>query len=43
MHALMMAARYLAGIGLGLTVCVALPYAEEMTRCLKAARRRGAR
>ncbi|MFD5394196.1 diguanylate cyclase [Streptomyces sp. NPDC127097] len=33
--------RYLAGIGLGLTVCVALPYAEEMTRCLKAARRRG--
>ncbi|MEJ8651831.1 hypothetical protein WKI65_28025 [Streptomyces sp. MS1.AVA.3] len=36
-------ARYLAGIGLGIAVCVALPYAEEMTRCVKAARRRGTR
>ncbi|KOG49177.1 diguanylate cyclase [Streptomyces decoyicus] len=36
-------ARYLAVIGLGIGVCVALPYAEEMTRCVKAARRRGTR
>ncbi|MFI9358251.1 diguanylate cyclase [Streptomyces lydicus] len=33
-------ARYLAGIGLGVGLCVALPYAEEMTRCVRAARRR---
>jgi hypothetical protein len=33
-----LSARYLAGLGLGTTVCVALPYAEEMTRCVRAAR-----
>lgn len=38
-----LSARYLAGIGLGLGLCVALPYAEEMTRCVRAARRRRAR
>ncbi|MFE1770874.1 hypothetical protein [Streptomyces sp. NPDC059008] len=32
-------ARYLAGFGIGVGLCVALPYAEEMFRCLKAARR----
>ncbi|MFI9258275.1 diguanylate cyclase [Streptomyces sioyaensis] len=31
---------YLAGLGLAIGACVALPYAEEMTRCAKAARKR---
>ncbi|MEU7133619.1 diguanylate cyclase [Streptomyces sp. NPDC046261] len=31
---------YLAGIGLGVVAFVALPYAEELTRCVRAARRR---
>ncbi|MEU5728240.1 diguanylate cyclase [Streptomyces antimycoticus] len=35
-------ARYLAAIGLGIGAFVALPYAEEMTRCLRAARARKA-
>ncbi|QKV97372.1 diguanylate cyclase [Streptomyces sp. NA02950] len=35
-------ARYLAGIGLGIGVCVALPYAEEMMRCVRAGRVRAA-
>ncbi|MEV5775985.1 diguanylate cyclase [Streptomyces antimycoticus] len=35
-------ARYLAAIGLGVGAFVALPYAEEMTRCLRAARARKA-
>lgn len=35
-------ARYLAAIGLGIGAFVALPYAEEMTRCLRAARPRKA-
>lgn len=35
-------ARYLAAIGLGVGVCVALPYAEEMRRCVRAARARKA-
>ncbi|QZY20219.1 hypothetical protein [Streptomyces decoyicus] len=34
--------KYLAGLGLAISACVALPYAEEMTRCLKAARARKA-
>ncbi|MFD8545502.1 diguanylate cyclase [Streptomyces sp. NPDC059649] len=36
-------ARYLAGIGLGIGACIVLPYAEEMTRCVRAARRRRGR
>jgi len=35
-------ARYLAAIGAAIGAFVALPYAEEMTRCVKAARARGA-
>ncbi|MFI9202377.1 diguanylate cyclase [Streptomyces sp. NPDC053048] len=31
---------YLAGIGLGIGVFVVLPYAEELTRCLRAAKHR---
>jgi hypothetical protein len=36
-------APYLAGIAGAVTLCVALPYAEEMVRCVRAARRRKAR
>ncbi|WP_030412675.1 hypothetical protein [Streptomyces sp. NRRL S-1448] len=37
-----LSARYLAGIGLGIGACIVLPYAEEMTRCVRVARlRRG--
>lgn len=32
--------RYLAGLGLAIGACVVLPYAEELTRCVKAARAR---
>ncbi|MGW7488237.1 diguanylate cyclase [Streptomyces sp. NPDC054786] len=32
--------KYLAGLGLAIGACVALPYAEEMTRCLRTARTR---
>ncbi|TMV00453.1 diguanylate cyclase [Streptomyces sp. DASNCL29] len=35
-------ARYLAAIGLGIGACVVLPYAEEMRRCLRAAKARKA-
>ncbi|WP_236076132.1 diguanylate cyclase [Streptomyces coffeae] len=35
-------ARYLTGIGLAIGAFVALPYAEEMTRCLRASRARTA-
>ncbi|MEU5269307.1 diguanylate cyclase [Streptomyces hygroscopicus] len=35
-------ARYLAAIGLGIGAFVVLPYAEEMKRCVRAARIRGA-
>ncbi|GAB7029627.1 diguanylate cyclase [Streptomyces sp. NPDC021749] len=38
-----LSARYLAGLGLGVGACVVLPYAEEMTRCVRAARRRRGR
>jgi hypothetical protein len=31
---------YLAGIGLGIGLCVALPYGEELLRCRRAARER---
>ncbi|MFI1968663.1 diguanylate cyclase [Streptomyces cinnamoneus] len=31
---------YLAGIGLGVAACVALPYAEEFVRCVRGARGR---
>ncbi len=31
---------YLAGIGLGVAACVALPYAEELVRCVRASCRR---
>ncbi|CDR17286.1 predicted protein [Streptomyces iranensis] len=34
--------RYLAAIGLGIGACVVLPYAEEMRRCLRAAKARKA-
>lgn len=34
--------RYLAGLGLTIGGCVALPYAEELTRCVRAARARKA-
>ncbi|MGW7692191.1 diguanylate cyclase [Streptomyces asiaticus] len=34
--------RYLAAIGLGVGACVVLPYAEEMRRCLRAAKARKA-
>ncbi|WP_413812114.1 diguanylate cyclase [Streptomyces sp. OE57] len=34
--------RYLAAIGLGIGACVVLPYAEEMRRCIRAARARKA-
>ncbi|AGP60802.1 hypothetical protein [Streptomyces rapamycinicus] len=37
-----LSARYLAAIGLGIGACVALPYAEEMRRCLRAAKTRKA-
>ncbi|MEV6319488.1 diguanylate cyclase [Streptomyces sp. NPDC051776] len=38
-----LSARYLTGIGLAIGAFVALPYAEEMTRCVRAVRaRRGA-
>jgi hypothetical protein len=30
--------RYLAGIGAGIAACLALPYAEELTRCVRADR-----
>ncbi|WP_326615764.1 hypothetical protein [Streptomyces decoyicus] len=35
-----LSATYLAGLGLAIGGCVALPYAEELTRCVKAARAR---
>jgi hypothetical protein len=35
-----LSARYLAGLGVAIGACVALPYAEEMTRCVRAARAR---
>ncbi|WP_336054539.1 diguanylate cyclase [Streptomyces sp. CA2R101] len=34
--------KYLAGLGLAIGACVALPYAEEMTRCVRTARTRKA-
>ncbi|MFG2287738.1 diguanylate cyclase [Streptomyces sp. NPDC048595] len=38
-----LSARYLTGLGLGISACVVLPYAEEMTRCVRAARGHGRR
>ncbi|MFI0904466.1 diguanylate cyclase [Streptomyces sioyaensis] len=35
--------KYLAGLGLAISACVSLPYAEERTRCLRTARTRRAR
>ncbi|WP_234357337.1 diguanylate cyclase [Streptomyces sp. NBRC 110028] len=35
-------ARYLVAVGAAVSAFVALPYAEEMTRCVRAARARGA-
>ncbi|MFI9308872.1 diguanylate cyclase [Streptomyces triculaminicus] len=34
---------YLAGIGLGVAAFIALPYGEELVRCLRAGRKRGGR
>jgi hypothetical protein len=36
-------ARYLAGIGAATVALIAVPYGEELARCLLAARRRAAR